>query len=341
MADKKTFCFRIYAPGDLNKKYFVWWRDNGKRHYKYADINKYPTHKKRIQRANQVIEELKESLQPTSASAIKQMYDWLETRVPFWKKKSISTYKSCLNEFALYAKGKAIDKKLVADFFEVKSGNWNNTTYNKYRCKLGRIFKAIGEGQLIEHIESVKEYRTPARYFQKHQVKRLKKHISSKDPQLWLFIEFVFYCFIRPGELRLLRYSDILFNENKILIRSEISKNRKSQYVVIPKPFIKKVNQLKHNTGYVFTHSKDVSKPIGVNTMSTRHRKIIRKLGFDHQYKLYSWKHTGAVMSVLEGVNLKELQIQLRHHSLDQVNEYLRQMGVFQMNGLRDNFPSL
>ena len=41
------------------------------------------------------------------------------------------------------------------------------------------------------------------------------------------------------------------------------------------------------------------------------------------------------------GVSVKELQMQLRHHSLDQVNAYLRQMGVMDMDNLVDRFPEI
>lgn len=338
---KKEIIYKIYQPADLNRKWFVWWRIKGKRHYKYSNINQFKTKEERIKRAEEVIQELKLQELPENTQLQKDMNIWLRSKSPFWKYKSVLTYKSCLDQFFKYAGKRRITKSLVTKFFEEKSRRWSNTTYNKYRCKLGRIFKAFDLGHVIKDIEPVKEQRTPARYFQKHQIEQLKKEILSTDPGLWLFIEFIFYCFIRPGELRLLKYSDILFSEGKILIRSEISKNRKAQYIVIPSSFQSVVEDLKGGKGYIFSDPKNGGRPIGVNTMSTKHRKILKKLNFDAQYKLYSWKHTGAIMAVMNGVSVKELQLQLRHHSLDQVNDYLRQMGVFHMDGLKSNFPSL
>ena len=57
---------------------------------------------------------------------------------------------------------------------------------------------------------------TASLYYQPGQVQLLKKIIHEKDPQLWQFVKFIFYCFIRPGELRQLKLSDIFFSENKI-----------------------------------------------------------------------------------------------------------------------------
>lgn len=92
---------------------------------------------------------------------------------------------------------------------------------------------------------------------------------------------------------------------------------------------------------YVFKGHKYM-KPMGENTMGDRHRKLLKELNFDtKRYKVYSWKHTGAVMAVKAGVHVKQLQIQLRHHSLDQVDEYLRQLGVSDLGDLRANFPGI
>jgi len=48
-----------------------------------------------------------------------------------------------------------------------------------------------------------------------------------------------------------------------------------------------------------------------------------------------------SIGAIKAGIHIKQLQIQLRHHSLDQVDEYLRQLGVSDLGDLRDNFPSI
>ena len=150
----------------------------------------------------------------------------------------------------------------------------------------------------------------------------------------------LFYCFIRPNsELRLLRVGDILLDEWKVLIRADVSKNKKQEYVTIPKAFRPALSDLKRrNPGeMLFPGKHDCTKPMGCNTMYERHRKILKQLGFSSDYKLYSWKHTGAVMAVKAGIPVKELQIQLRHHSLEMVDRYLRQMGVWDLVNLEES----
>ena len=81
--------------------------------------------------------------------------------------------------------------------------------------------------------------------------------------------------------------------------------------------------------------------PTGINELSRRHRRILQEEGFSAAHKFYSWKHTGAIMAALAGVSLKELQIQLRHHSLDETDGYLRQLGYTDLLQLEEKFPEM
>lgn len=81
--------------------------------------------------------------------------------------------------------------------------------------------------------------------------------------------------------------------------------------------------------------------PVGRDYFLKKHAKHLKRLGFSCKYSFYSWKHSGAVMAVRAGINLKDLQLQMRHHSLDQLNEYLKAMGVLDSADLRARFPGI
>ena len=67
------------------------------------------------------------------------------------------------------------------------------------------------------------------------------------------------------------------------------------------------------------------------------HLAILKKLKFNtERHKFYSWKHTGAVQMVKNGIHIKYIQVQGRWHDLDQVNSYLRQLGMIDMQELKD-----
>jgi transcriptional regulator with XRE-family HTH domain len=45
--------------------------------------------------------------------------------------------------------------------------------------------------------------------------------------------------------------------------------------------------------------------------------------------------------AVRAGISLKELQIQLRHYSLEEVGQYIRQLGVHDLQDLEGKFPAI
>lgn len=346
MADKKNFLpktiYQVYSPTDLSKKWFVYWYENGKRIRKYGNINKYHTEEERQLAAKKIITQLRIERLPKHTPVKTQIEEWLYEK-QFWRNKSVGTYQSVVNTFFDWLGKKDLNNDSVKVFFLWLGKERSGSTYNKYREKLGQMFRAVGYDHLMKDIESAKEERIPAKFFQPYQIKRLKAFISGHDPTLWLFVQFIYYCFIRPGELRQLRVGDVLLEERKIMVSASISKNRKTQYVAIPEAFLPSLMYLEEERpgDYIFRSNRGEGNPIGMNTMAVKHQKILKKMGFSSEYKLYSWKHTGAVMAVKSGVGLKELQMQLRHHSLDQVNEYLRQMGVMDMKNLQQRFPAL
>jgi len=346
MTEQKKFLpeLKEYKPKDLTKNWFVYYYDSfGKRQRVYRGINEFKTYDERLIALKRLKNEIAMEGVPLIKPLKVKVYEVLADNKPVWRKKTYQTIKSKVDIFFSWCGDRPITNELIKDFFKYLKESRYCTTYNTYHQKLRQMFREAGYEYLFDGVNSVKEYRRPARYFQPHQIERLKMIIKEKNPDLWLFIQFIYYCFIRPGELRHLKASDILFEESQIIIRSEVSKNRKTQYIAIPRAFRFELDFIKNKmpNDYIFPSTNDASKPIGLNTMSTRHRTILRDLGFGHEYKLYSWKHTGAVQAVKAGVSVKELQMQLRHHSLDQVNEYLRQMGVTDMTNLKLDFPAI
>lgn len=344
MADKKNLRpkFAVYAPDDLEKNWFVYFYQDGRRVRKYGNINQFQTAAERMAEAQRLIDDLSANT-PDVSDLKTRLYSALESKKAHWRNKTYQTIKTKLDKLFAWLDRRPLNADTLRAFFDHISVSRHSTTFNSYHQKLKQLLALTGDVALIDGISSVREHRTPARFFQRYQIEQLKAVMSDEAPDLWLFVQFLFYCFIRPGELRWLRAGDILFYERRILIRGEISKNHKTEYVAIPAAFMASLEAIKTRpaSALVFPGISDPGKPIGMNTMSTRHRAILRRLGFSKEYQLYSWKHTGAVMAVKAGIGLKELQLQLRHHSLDQVNEYLRQMGVSDMSNLQNRFPEI
>ena len=176
--------------------------------------------------------------------------------------------------------------------------------------------------------------------------KTLIRAFAKEDPELWLFVQFMYYCFIRPGELVKLKVGAIDLDDEKILIDADISKNHKSEYVIIPAPFAAvlrelNINKYKHSY-YVFSPDKcPGEKPYSKDVFNRRHKTFTDKKGYNRRYTLYSWKHTGACDVAMKGANIKQLQMQLRHADLQTTDIYLKSLGINDMKDIRQKFPSL
>lgn len=226
----------------------------------------------------------------------------------------------------------------------------SNNTITKYLQITNMVFNSLLESELIEKnpfrkLNVKRAPAKPAKYFNDNILDRLKAVISRNDPQLWLAALFQYYCFIRPGELRNLKIGDIDFEAGSIQVRSEIAKNRKTQTVVIPEPFkeylIKNKINNRPDIDFVITRNGMPGPVQAGKNYLYNHFVVIRKiLGLPKDYKLYSFKHTGAVKAS-KFIKVKDLQMQLRHHSLDQVDMYLRQMTATDSDDLKYSFPAI
>lgn len=343
---------KIYdAGGDLSKRWFVYHTVEGKRKKVYGDINSYLTLELRLVAANIIIEEI--------ASGIKKKIDFLSNIEKALLTRSISAktksdYKAKYRRFKTYCEMHALKAFTIENargFASwLKEEGIFDTTINDYVMLMRSAFKNLieenkfSEANPFQFVHLYKADSTPARYYTNAQVREMMNEIKL-DEHLYLFIGFIYYCFIRPGELRQLKVSDVIIDEKRIRVPAPVSKNRKTQYVTIPNAFFDEVEAFvnkRPQKEWLFMSERYANKQIGKNTMYYRHRDILEKLGYDNtQYCVYSWKHTGAVACVKAGISLKFLQIQLRHSSLDMVNKYLRQLGVDDLSELQDKFPSI
>lgn len=159
---------------------------------------------------------------------------------------------------------------------------------------------------------------------------RLRNAIKNKEPFLWLACEMLYYCAVRPGtEMRLLRIGDINFETRNICIRSELAKNKTTEYVGIPNVLFEYMQELHLDQFdkdlYIFGRCGVPSiTPTGHNTMRNRFNSYRELLNISKDKKFYSWKHAGAISAAQNGATIFELKDQLRHKSIQTTEEYLK-----------------
>jgi len=340
--------FALYdAGGDIKKQWFVRHYDHtGKRIKTYGTINQEPTAEGRREAARLLLESLQKNYQPPPPNQAQKadLYAALLSKKNQLRPKSYGSYISKLNGLFTYLVEQEVTADTLKQYITEISKTQAPGTVHDGIFTLKRILGYCDLAHLMKGIQPPKCTPEPLRYFQSHQAKRIRDYLSTTDPTLLLFCEFVFYCFIRPrSELRYLRVSDIHFKDRIIQISAKVSKNKQAQPVLIPDAFFPSLAHLQEEppNRYLFPGKKE-GKPIGYNTLGNRFTKVLEHLGFNTaEYSVYSWKHTGAVELYRATGDLLGLQEQLRHHSLDQVKEYLRQLHITDFSNIRKKFPPM
>jgi integrase len=227
----------------------------------------------------------------------------------------------------------------------------SNTTRNKYKDYLGAIFTLLIErGKMktnVAHgIKKLREDEGGNTAYLPEQIEVLKEAITAKNNRLWLFITFMLYGFIRPAEIGRLKVKMIDLNGNMIRMPGSITKNGYDRNVRISqhfKAYLAELDLPKYSPEhYVFGYNLVTGpKPVQKNQANLMHNRIARALGFGGEYTLYSWKHTGVVLHYRKGIDIKTLQAQIGHRSIQETDTYLKSLGLYENTEIEDKSPAI
>jgi len=225
----------------------------------------------------------------------------------------------------------------------------SNKTRNNYKSFISAIFAMMVERNILERnpafgIKQVDADDGGNIAYTPAQIDTLKNAIQAKKKRLWLFITFMLYGFIRPGEIGRLQVKMIDIDKNTIFLPGTITKNRKPRHVKISGAFKKYVLELKlqeHAANcFVFGFNLETcTRQIQKNYANKLHHDIARPLGFGEEYTLYSWKHTGVVIHYKAGIDIKTLQAQIGHQSLEETDIYLKSLNLYENTEIEDKSP--
>jgi integrase len=259
------------------------------------------------------------------------------------RKKSIGTYRTAINKLALALASDIPLSELnspliyrVRDQY-IKNGN-SAVTANKSIDQLGQLYREFAKRHGIENdpfksISKLPETQQSTRNiaFTKADQEVLEKYLLEQNYPLYLFTRYMYYAFVRPRELRFLRVKHVQVDNLTITVPGEIAKNRKTETVAIIKP-LKVLVDLRGYEGnyYLFgTGLRPAKRTCSENTPLTWHTDALKACGLHGKgYTLYSWKHTGAVNAYLSGVGIKQLQLLLRHSTVQMTDIYLKSLGL-------------
>lgn len=354
--EKKFFAPEIKTYDyDLSQRWRIEWYEpyrNGsvsRRIVKYGNINRGTTVDERLRIADEMIAGLDFNyVKPVKKNILQKTIDLNSGE---WRLATTRCYRTILRSFMDFLGDKCPTKvttEIVNNYILhlIDSGASKNKIC-KYREALHTLYKRaiafkIHNENPVPNVRTKKLQSRSKHYFNDYQIQAFKKLDIPR--QLWLGMQFLYYCYIRPKEQRFLKVGDINFAQSFIEIKGENSKNNKTERVIIPTQLMDQMHFLQSYEPDYFIFGKGGNpseKTVSANWLNYNHHKLLKELNIRGNYSVYSWKHTGVVKAVKAGINIKDLQLQLRHHSLDQVNEYLKDLGIMDSKDILYKFPTL
>ncbi|MCW3784951.1 tyrosine-type recombinase/integrase [Plebeiibacterium sediminum] len=361
--------------GDMNKRWYITFgvfnvsKNCIQTKYDY-EVNKQPDASSRRRFARNFIKEINAMLEEGYVVGVEQpkehkvptlndaVYNLLEIKKSEYSKATYNSYNSKVSIFLEWIQNTyhhtllltEVTKRDVTNYLDEKAKDGKSpTTLNNYREALCAVFNDLMEREEcltenpfsgIKKRKEVVSHRNIA--YRGEEKKTLINTIKVLDNELYLFVQFIYYTFMRPNEIRQLQVYNIQLEDNRIFIDGRKSKNKKDAFVTIPPSFKPALNELlKGKTSNSFLFPGKTAQMVSKNTMSDRHRKILKRFEFLGEHTLYSWKHTGVVDAYRSGVDIKSLQLQLRHYSLEETDTYLKSLGLYINKAILTKMPSI
>lgn len=244
------------------------------------------------------------------------------------------------NEFLTYdIRPENFTKSMAQSYSDylIITKNYKGKSHNNQILNMSMFFNMMVDREIIaknpfKGIKRKPQEEGKLMSYSKDQKAKIKNFTEKSDHPMYLFIQWIYYCFVRPNELMQLQVKNIDFESGLVNIPASVSKNRKHGIVPIPSMFLKIVkNKYKGLSPELFIFGLGLipsPKAVHRNRASRSHQLLLEELEISNDHILYDWKNTGARDFILAGHNPYELMHRMRHHSLDQTMVYLRSLGV-------------
>jgi len=283
-----------------------------------------------------------------------KLHEYIENHKYRYKIRTFEQFEGVCTRFTTWCKkNKVIPHKIsyvkAREYISESASTRKNGTLWNIQLVLKTIFNGMKKEKICTEnpfadLPKIKRTPTSLMYFNSVQSKAIKEYCQKYDTQMLRAILLLYSCGIRPGELRTLQIFDISIEEGFVEVRADQAKGGKAIKVVLPEQLKTLLTILQSYPPHYFVFGKygnPSDKMVSQNFLNDKHRLILKELKIRGRYALYSWKHTGAVAMVRAGINIKLIQLQLRHSSLDMTNEYLKNLGLADNDDLKNKLPEL
>lgn len=260
------------------------------------------------------------------------------------KAKTAYDYRSRLRQIELYqeetgnilGQAKQFCREWAIDYLDYLLYDKDVTprTRNNHRTYLSTLGAWLVDRRYLTQnpIEDIRMLREDEKYreaLSAGQLQQLKEYLADRNPHFLLACLMVYYANIRPEELRNLQLRDISINQQKITVRAEISKNRKTQSVGLHDEIARLMIRLHTFDGnadqdYLFGNDLRPSpQQTYINHFRLEWKKVREALHWDDRFQFYSLKDSG----IRDGINAMGLvyaRDQARHSDVAVTNLYAK-----------------
>jgi integrase len=261
----------------------------------------------------------------------------------------VDKFRSFLSETELKADIRTLSTKRVQDFLD--SFRSSGCHYMNKRRELGVILSMISMEierplLMIQKTSTVKRKAKLHSIYEQDQLNKLLDFLQSREPNLYLCCLICYGCFLRPHqEIRNLRVSHIRKDCTEIHLSGTENKSGGIRIVYIPdyvrSVLLKTIDGLNddHN---IFTKRNYAYSMTYFHTRWQRLKKemLDRSLLLPMQ-TIYSFRHSAAVSVYRKTKDLNIIQKLMGHSDMVVTLKYLRGLGEYNDERLRDFMPEL
>ncbi|MCM1140651.1 MAG: tyrosine-type recombinase/integrase [Muribaculum sp.] len=325
----------------------------GKMRRKTIKLNKIKGIKNRRDYARGVIKRLNEQLKKgwnpwiakdtsnlvTFEEALQRYISHIEKMLAngYFRKETYDGYKSYVKIMREYIKTKRptyycyqFDRSFCVDFLDYVFIERNNgaQTRNNYLNFL-RVFCGflVEKGYLASKPTdgivpiSKRLYKKERECIPLDVVGKIADYCKEKEPDFLFACYLLYYCFIRPVEMTRLKVRHFNLKECTLTIPGELSKNKKTQTVTIPKKVIQYGIEIGVFSApmddFVFSYRlKPGSEEIDPKHFRDHWENVRKALKLKSEWKFYSLKDTGITEMLKRKLPSIEVRDQARHSSL-------------------------
>lgn len=327
---KKYTTPKIYnAGGDMSKRWYVYYYFRNPETQRlqlqnpiFNGVNYIKDKKERISAINNlrdIVEHiLEDGFDPYASELPQQMKTnhYLEECVLFafdyWQKtiseNALRDYKSRINRFKTWSYQNGLrytpidkyTKKHIISFLNETLKTSSPKNRNNYRITLSAFFSLLEKNDYVEQnpvssIEILKVKVQRNRTYSSVQQEDIFAYLQQNDPQLFLFVKFVSYNFLRPIEVARLQVKDINFKDKLLTVKTKTTTLKTK---IIPDILLQDLDFLQRHPKehYIFapqgTGLWNATETNRRDYWSKRFKKVKEVFNLNEDYGIYSFRHT-------------------------------------------------